>query len=68
MDLINEIIEILLYVFIGFAFCLAGYKILELMYKKHFNLSEEVDNQNTAIGVMLFGFFIAIGIIMMGVM
>ena len=38
------------------------------MYKKHFNLSEEIDNHNKAVGVMLFGLFIAIGIIMTGVL
>ena len=68
MDILGKILEMIIYVGIGLLFCLIGYKILELMYKKHFNLSEEIDNHNKAIGVMLCGLFIAIGIIMTGVL
>ena len=68
MDIMVKIIEMIIYVGIGLIFCLIGYKILEKMYKKHFNLSEEIDNHNKAVGVMLFGLFIAIGIIMTGVL
>lgn len=68
MDTIVKILEMIIYVGIGFVFCLIGYKILEKMYKKYFNLSEEIDNHNKAVGIMLFGLFIAIGIIMTGVL
>lgn len=68
MDILGKILEMIIYVGIGLLFSLIGYKILELMYKKHFNLSEEIDNHNKAIGVMLCGLFIAIGIIMTGVL
>ena len=68
MEIIAKVLEIIIYVGIGLAFCLIGYKILEKMYKKHFNLSEEIDNHNKAVGVMVCGLFIAIGIIMTGVL
>lgn len=68
MDILGKILEMIIYVGIGLLFSLIGYKIFELMYKKHFNLSEEIDNHNKAIGVMLCGLFIAIGIIMTGVL
>ena len=68
MDILGKILEMIIYVGIGLLFSLIGYKILELMYKKNFNLSEEIDNHNKAIGVMLCGLFIAIGIIMTGVL
>ena len=68
MNILGKILEMIIYVGIGLLFSLIGYKILELMYKKHFNLSEEIDNHNKAIGVMLCGLFIAIGIIMTGVL
>ena len=68
MDILGKILEMIIYVGIGLLFSLIGYKILELIYKKNFNLSEEIDNHNKAIGVMLCGLFIAIGIIMTGVL
>lgn len=68
MDTMVKILEMIIYVAIGLIFCLIGYRILEKMYKKYFNLSEEIDNHNKAVGVMLFGLFIAIGIIMTGVL
>ena len=63
-----KLLEILIYVAIGLVFCLAGYKIIEFQFRKDFNLTEEVDNHNKAVGIMLSGMFIAIGIIMSGVL
>ena len=68
MEVLFKLLEIIIYVGIGLIFCLIGYKIQEFMYRKHFKLSEEVDNHNKAVGVMLFGLFVAIGIIMTGVL
>lgn len=68
MEVLFKFLEIIIYVGIGLTFCLIGYKIQEFMYRKHFKLSEEVDNHNKAVGVMLFGLFVAIGIIMTGVL
>lgn len=68
MEVLFKLLEIIIYVGIGLTFCIIGYKIQEFMYRKHFKLSEEVDNHNKAVGVMLFGLFVAIGIIMTGVL
>lgn len=68
MNIISNLIEIIIYVSIGIIFCFIGYKITEKIYKKSFNLTEEVDNNNKAVGIMLAGMFIAIGIIMSGVL
>lgn len=68
MEILMKLLEIIIYVVIGLVFCLIGYKITEFMFKKHFLLTEEIDNHNKAIGVMICGMFIAIGIIMSGVL
>jgi len=63
-----NLLEIVIYVAIGIIFCLIGYKAVELKFRKDFKLTEEVDNHNKAVGIMLSGMFIAIGIIMSGVL
>lgn len=68
MDILGKALEIIIYVAIGIIFCIIGYKITERIFKKDFNLTEEVDNHNKAIGIMLSGMFVAIGIIMSGVL
>lgn len=68
MEVLSKIVEMIIYVLIGLVFCLIGYYIQKTIYKKHFNLSEEIDNHNRALGVMIGGLFIAIGIVMTGVL
>ncbi len=63
-----KLLEIVIYVAIGIIFCLIGYKSIEIKFRKDFRLTEEVDNNNKAVGIMLCGMFIAIGIIMSGVL
>jgi len=63
-----KLLEMVLYVIIGVVFCLIGYKAMEFRFRKDFKLTEEVDNHNKAVGIMLSGMFIAIGIIMSGVL
>ena len=63
-----KLLEIVIYVVIGVIFCLIGYKAVEFRFRKDFKLTEEVDNHNKAVGIMLSGMFIAIGIIMSGVL
>lgn len=63
-----KLLEILIYVLIGVAFCFIGYKLVEFKFKKDFKLTEEVDNNNKAVGIMLGGMFVAIGIVMSGVL
>ena len=68
MEVLGKLLEIIIYVIIGLIFCLIGYKATEKIFKKSFNLTEEIDNHNKAIGIMISGMFIAIGIIMSGVL
>ncbi len=68
MTFLSSLIEIVIYVAIGIVFCIAGYYITALIYKKDFNLTEEIDNHNRAVGIMIAGMFIAIAIVMSGVL
>ncbi len=65
-EVLFKIIEILVYLLIGLIFFVIGYKVLSK--NKHYNLNEEIDNQNRAAGIMVAGFFIAIAIVMSGVL
>lgn len=68
MTLLTNLVEIVIYVSIGIIFCIIGYFATAKIFKKHFNLTEEVDNHNRAVGVMIAGMFIAIAIVMSGVL
>ena len=63
-----KLLEIVIYVAIGIAYAIIGYKLMEFKYRKHFKLTEEVDNHNKAVGIMIGGLFISIAIIMSGVL
>lgn len=65
-DTLMKLLEILIYVVLGLVFCIIGYKILAK--NKNYNLNEEIDNHNKAAGIMVAGYFIAIAIIMSGVL
>ncbi|MCR5145756.1 MAG: DUF350 domain-containing protein [Clostridia bacterium] len=65
-DVLFKIIEIVIYLLIGLIFFVIGYKILSK--NKHYNLNEEIDNHNKAAGIMVAGYFIAIAIVMSGVL
>ena len=65
-EVLFKIIEILVYLLIGLVFFIIGYKILSK--NKHYDLNEEIDNHNKAAGVMVAGFFVAIAIVMSGVL
>ena len=68
MTFLSNLVEIIIYVAIGLAFSVIGYYVVALIFKKDFNLTEEVDNHNKAVGIMLSGMFISIAIIMSGVL
>ena len=63
-----KLLEIVIFVLIGIVFCVIGYKAIEFKCTKDFKLTEEVDNHNKAVGIMLCGMFIGIAIIMSGVL
>ena len=66
MEILWKILEILIYVGIGLVFSIVGYYILAL--DKNYNLNQEIDNHNKAAGIMVAGLFVAIAIIMSGVL
>ncbi len=68
MEILAKIIEMFIYVAIGIMFCIIGYKIIQLIFRKSFNINEEINNYNKAVGIMLSGMFIGIAIIMSGVL
>lgn len=65
-EVLFKLLEIFIYMIIGLIFFIIGYKILQK--NKHYNLNEEIDNHNKAAGIMVAGYFIAIAIIMSGVL
>ncbi len=65
-DQLFKIIEIVIYLLIGLIFFIIGYKFLAK--NKHYNLNEEIDNNNRAAGIMIAGYFIAMAIVMSGVL
>ena len=65
-EILMKILEIVIYIVLGLIFCVIGYKILAR--NKNYNLNEEIDNHNRAAGIMVAGYFIAIAIIMSGVL
>ncbi len=65
-DQLFKIIEIVIYLLIGLIFFIIGYKVLSK--NKHYNLNDEIDNNNRAAGIMVAGYFIAMAIVMSGVL
>lgn len=65
-DILFKIIEIVVFLLIGLVFFVIGYKVLSK--NKHYNLNEEIDNHNRAAGIMVAGYFIAMAIVMSGVL
>lgn len=63
-----KLLEMVIYVAIGIAYGIIGYKLIEFRYRKHFKLTEEVDNHNKAVGIMIGGLFIGVAIVMSGVL
>ena len=66
MEILWKLLEIVVYVGIGLIFSIIGYFILAL--DKNYNLNQEIDNHNKAAGIMVGGLFVAIAIIMSGVL
>ena len=65
-DQLFKIIEIVIYLLIGLIFFIIGYKVLSK--NKHYNLNDEIDNNNRAAGIMVAGYFIAMARVMSGVL
>lgn len=65
-SLLQGLEESLLYFAVGIVFFIIGYFLLNLFHRKY-NLSEEIGKGNTAAGIMLFGMFIGLGLVISGV-
>lgn len=64
--LIQGIGSSVLYFAIGVAFFMLGYVIVNL-FNRNYNLNEEIGKGNTAAGIMVFGIFVGLGILISGV-
>ncbi len=64
--LLSGMISSALYFAIGIICFMAGYLIVSLFNKKY-NLNEEIGNGNTAAGIMVFGIFVGLAIVISGV-
>ena len=60
------IFNTLFYYAMGVVFLVIGYLLLKLINKKY-NLNVEVGNGNTAAGIMVFGMFVGLGLVISGV-
>ena len=64
--LASGLISSVIYFGVGIVFFMLGYIIVSLFNKKY-NLNEEIGNGNTAAGIMVFGIFIGLAIVISGV-
>lgn len=64
--ILTGIIGSVAYFLLGIVFFIIGYFVISVFNKKY-NLNEEIGNGNTAAGIMVFGVFIGLAIIISGV-
>lgn len=64
--ILTGIIGSVAYFLLGIVFFIIGYFVISVFNKKY-NLNEEIGNGNTATGIMVFGVFIGLAIIISGV-
>ena len=64
--LVSGIISSVLYAVIGIVFFMLSYLAVSLFNKKY-NLNEEIGKGNTAAGIMVFGIFVGLAIVISGV-
>jgi len=65
-SLISGILNTVFYYALGVAFLVVGYLLLKFMNKKY-DLNSEVGNGNAAAGIMVFGMFVGLGLVISGV-
>ena len=65
-DLMSGILNSALYFVLGIVFFMIGYVVVNL-WNRRFNLNEEIGKGNTAAGVMVFGIFIGLALVISGV-
>ena len=64
--LLSGILNTVFYYILGAAFLMIGYLILKFINKKY-DLNNEVGNGNAAAGIMVFGMFVGLGLVISGV-
>lgn len=64
--LLTGIVSSVLYFVTGIIFFMIGYVVVNLFNKKY-NLNDEIGKGNTAAGIMVFGIFIGLAIVISGV-
>ena len=65
-SLASGILNTSLYFVLGVAFLILGYIVVSL-FNKRYNLNEEIGNGNVAAGLMVFGIFIGLALVISGV-
>lgn len=65
-SLLEGVVSTIVYYVVGIIFFVLCYCLVRLMNKKY-NLNEEIEKGNTAAGLMIFGIFIGIALIISGV-
>ncbi len=65
-NLVSGLISTVFYYALGVVFLVIGYLLLKLLNKKY-DLNAEVGNGNAAAGIMVFGMFVGLGLVISGV-
>jgi putative membrane protein len=65
-DLLQGVIETLIYSLVGIIAFAVGYFAVDIVNKK-FNFNEELKNKNEAAGIMIFGIFLGVAFVVSGV-
>ncbi len=66
IDLFTGVIDTLVYAVVGIVFFIIGYFLVDIVNKK-FNFNVELENKNEAAGIMVFGIFVGVALIISGV-
>ncbi|HBR04692.1 MAG TPA: DUF350 domain-containing protein [Lachnospiraceae bacterium] len=66
VDLLQGVIETLIYSLVGIIAFGVGYFAVDIVNKK-FNFNEELKNKNEAAGIMIFGIFLGVAFVVSGV-
>lgn len=65
-SIISGVFSTIFYYALGVIFLVVGYLLLKVINKKY-DLNAEVGNGNTAAGIMVFGMFVGLGLVISGV-
>lgn len=63
--LLSGITSSAIYFVVGIAFFMLGY-IMVLLYNRKYNLNDEIGKGNTAAGIMVFGIFVGLSLVISG--